>query len=240
MWFNRHKNLAMAVLTGVVAVVLMAGAVWPIYQNANAVLGKIRVKSSELEALTNKVTLLSKLDPAVLQERVTTLDMALPPRKDVLLYLTSIDGLSNDLQLNFGGVSLAPGELSEATSSAGTKKSVSSAGVQSLETEIKILGGEDNVYSFLRTVEEVLPLMQIKGVKVTVLGDNEYSLALTMGMLWAEPATADVKSKITLFGDEEEKYFAQLAGYRRYDQTETETGGTIGKQDLFSTSIPQQ
>lgn len=240
MWFNRHKNLAMAVLTGVVAVVLMAGAAWPIYQNANAVLGKIRTKSSELEALTNKVTLLSKLDPAVLQERVTTLDMALPPRKDVLLYLTSIDGLSNDLQLNFGGVSLAPGELSEATASASTKKSVSSTGVASLETEIKIRGGEDNVYSFLRTVEEVLPLMQIKGVKVTVLGDNEYSLALTMGMLWAEPATADVKSKITLFGDEEEKYFAQLAGYRRYDQTETETGGTIGKQDLFSTSIPQQ
>lgn len=240
MWFNRHKNLAMAVLTGVAAVVLMAGAAWPIYQNANAVLGKIRTKSSELEALTNKVTLLSKLDPAVLQERVTTLDMALPPRKDVLLYLTSIDGLSNDLQLNFGGVSLAPGELSEATASASTKKSVSSTGVASLETEIKIRGGEDNVYSFLRTVEEVLPLMQIKGVKVTVLGDNEYSLALTMGMLWAEPATADVKSKITLFGDEEEKYFAQLAGYRRYDQTETETGGTIGKQDLFSTSIPQQ
>lgn len=240
MWFNRHKNLAMAVLTLVVAVVLMAGVAWPIYQNANAVLGKIRAKSSELEELINKVTLLSKLDPAVLQERVTTLDMALPPRKDVLLYLTSIDGLSNDLQLNFGGVSLAPGELSEATASASTKKNVSSAGVQSLETEIKIRGGEDNVYSFLRTVEEVLPLMQIKGVKVTILGDNEYSMALTMGMLWAEPATTDIKNKITLFGDEEEKYFAQLAGYRRYDQTETESSGTVGKQDLFSTSTPQQ
>lgn len=249
MWINTHKNLAMAIGIGIAAFLLLFIAVIPIYQNASGIMKKINQKSTELEALNTKVTILSQLDQAVLQERVATLDNALPPKKDVLLYLTSVDGLSRELGLTFGGLSLAPGDISEASESGKkpAKNIKALGGLRGLETEIRINGNKDSIYTFLRTIEEVLPLMQIKDVKVTVNPGEQYSLALTLNMLWAEPATVDVKSKITLFGEKEEKYFQQLSGYRKFQASVNMMPNQTPKTDLFapfSTTleklIPQQ
>jgi hypothetical protein len=244
MWLNRHAILAKAMAVGLTAFLLIFLAVLPIYQNASVLLKKIKTKSVELESLTNKVSILSKLDPVVLSDRVSVLDSALPPKKDVLLYLTSIDGLSKELGLTFGGLSLAPGDLTEATGSA--KKSVKTAGLQSLETQIKMSGGEDGVYTFLRTIENVLPLMQIKDIKVSIVGEDQYALSLTLGMLWAEPATLDVKGPVTLFGADEDRYFTQLSEYRRFEAVsiapETNADNTNSLFTPFSVEavIPQQ
>lgn len=232
MWLKRHKTLAMAVGVALAAVALFFIAAIPIYQNASVLLGKIKTKSAELESLTTKVSILSKLDPNVLKERVSVLDSALPPRKDVLLYLTSINGLSNELGLTFGGLSLAPGDVTE--SSASAKTASKSVGLQSLETEIKMSGGEQSIYSFLRTIESVLPLMQIKNIKVSILSGDQFSLSLTLGMLWAEPAIADVKGPVTLFGTEEDKYFTQLSEYRRFEPVLLPAGSESFKSDLFA------
>jgi hypothetical protein len=244
MWITRHKSLATAIAIFTSAVLLIFAAMIPIYQNAGSLLKKIDTKSKELDAMTEKVSVLSQIDPTVLSERVKVLDKALPPKKDILLYLNSIDGLSRELGLTFGGLSLAPGEITEATGSAAaattpaTKKKVqakTAAGLDSLDTEIKMRGGQESVYAFLRTIEDVLPLMQIKDIKVSVLGGDQYTLALTLGMLWAEPVTANVKGPVTLFGAEEDKYFTQLAGYRTFGSTElTENTGSDNKQDLFA------
>ena len=232
MWLTRHKTLAMAIaMSCVVAMIILIAGV-PLYKNASKILTKIKTKSTELESLTAKVSVLSKLDLNVLKDRVVVLDAALPPRKDVLLYLTSIDGLSSELGLTFGGLSLVPGDITESTDSA--KKTTNAGGLQSLETEIKIRGSQENAYTFLRTIESVLPLMQIKNIKVSVLGDDQYSLSLTLAMLWASPAVVDVKGPVTLFGVEEDKYFTQLSEYRRFEAIVTSlTEGGV-KQDLFA------
>jgi len=233
MWFNSHKNLAIAIMIGVGSLLLVFVAILPIYNSASKILKNINKKSIELDSINDKVAILTKLDSNILKERVEVIDRALPPRKDVLLYLNSVDGLSRELGLTFGGLSLAPGEVTEATGAA-KKTTKASGGLQALETEIKMSGGKDSVYSFLRTIEEVLPLMQIKNIKVTVSGDDQYSLTLTLAMLWAEPATADVKSKITLFGETEEKYFSQLSGYRRFESAISFEENSTAKQDLFA------
>lgn len=241
MWINRHKTMATAIAIYSLAFLLLFIAVMPLYRNASSLLGKISTKSKELDAITEKVSVLSQLDPTVLSDRVKVLDNALPPKKDILLYLNSIEGLSRELGLTFGGLSLSPGEITEATGSgtpaAPAKRKVvakTAAGLESLDTEIKMGGGQESIYAFLRTIEEVLPLMQIKDIKVTVLASDQYSLTLTLGMLWAEPATANIKGPVTLFGEEEDKYFTQLAGYRVFSAStlvETESGS---KQDLFA------
>jgi hypothetical protein len=241
MWINRHKTLATAITVYVLAFLLLFVAVVPIYKNANSLLKKIATKSKELETMTEKVSVLSQLDPTVLADRVRVLDNALPAKKDILLYLNSIQGLSSELGLTFGGLSLSPGEITEATGSGTTatpaKRKVAAktaAGLESLDTEIKMSGDQESVYAFLRTIEEVLPLMQIKDIKVAVLGSDQYSLTLTLGMLWAESSTASVKGPVTLFGAEEDKYFTQLASYRVFSApalAETESGT---KQDLFA------
>lgn len=200
--------LGIAVLTATTMVV-------PMYNNASDNLLKVESKKKELESVTNKVTILSKLDPEVLKERVRVLDSALPPRKDVLLYLASIDGLSKDLGLSFGGISLSPGEIGDASESAKTNVAKTN-GLQTLETEIKLSGNKEAVYVFLRTIETVLPLMQIRNIKVTILGADDYALTLTLAMLWADPAVSDVKGQVSLFGTEEDEYFNQLSQYKSY------------------------
>lgn len=232
MWYIRHKSLAIASLIALISIAMIFIAIIPIYQSAFNMLGKIKTKSAELESMTTKVTLLSKLDPSVLDERVSVLNNALPSRKDVLLYLTSINGLSQELGLTFGGLSLTPGDISEATGSA---VRTTTPGLQYLATDIKMGGSKENVYTFLRTIEEVLPLMQIDKIKVSILGDNQYSLDLNLAMLWAPTATIDVKGPVTLFGEEEDKYFSQLSLYRRFDVVAPISPSTpVGKSDLFS------
>lgn len=232
MWVNRHKTLLSALGIWVVCLALIIMAMIPLYRSVSSYSAKIKTKSSELETLTNRVAILSQLDANVLQERVNTLDSALPPRKDVLLYLASINGLSSELGLTFGGISLSPGELNEATGAA--KRAAKPNQLNTLETEIKMRGGQESVYAFLGRIESVLPLMQIKDIKVAILGSDQYALTLNLGMLWAEQTPPDLRGQVTLFGEEEEKYFNQLAEYRRYEPIVYGELPSAQKADLFA------
>ncbi len=235
-WLTKHRNLGMAIGIASATLLLLLLAIMPLYQNTTALFAQIKARTTERDALSTKVSLMSQLDVNVLASRVQTLDQALPPRKDVLTYLVAIDGLSKQLGLSFGGISLAPGDVS--TGSAGTK-GATTAGLQSLDTDIRISGGADSVYTFLRTIEQVLPLMQIKNVKVAVSQDLQYQLSLTLGMLWAPPQTADVKGPVTLFTDQEQQYFTQLSQYTSFSNTASNLmSGTTGKQDVFAPFTP--
>lgn len=238
MWINRHILFTKAILIFFSALVLLYVGVMPIYRNVSLLTKKIENKSSELDAATEKVAILSKLDPVVLAERVKVIDRALPPKKDVLLYLNSIEGLSRELNLIFSGLSLSPGEITEASGAAkpvAKKPPTKKVALETLDTVIKVTGGQNSIYAFLRTIEEVLPLMQIKDVKVSIINGDQFSLTLTLGMLWADPVTTDVKGPVTLFGDEENKYFGMLSSYKTYESIGFATTPTTeGKQDLFA------
>lgn len=233
-WLTRHKTLATAIGVALATIMLVFVAALPIYQSTTTLLSRIQSKTVERDELVNKVSLLSKLDKAVTESRVKTLDAALPPRKDVLLYLSAIDGLSRELGLTFGGLSLAPGDLATGSAQKGAKPV---SGLQTLETAIKVRGGQESIYTFLRTIEQVLPLMQIKDIKVSVLADEQYALSLTLGMLWAESTTADVRGNVSLFGAEEEKYFTDLAAFRQFSAIGSSEGIAFtpgDKSDLFA------
>jgi len=230
--------MARAVAMGSAALLLLVLATIPFFQNASTLSKKITTRKKEADELSKKVTILSGLDQEVLKQRVETLDQALPPKKDVVLYLTAIDGLSKELELNFGGISLSPGEVTEATKSAdkNAKKSKADAlGLHTLDTNVKIDGREESIYSFLKTIENSTPLMQIKDVKVTSQEDGVFSLSLQLGMLWAAADIGQVKGQIELFDSKEEAYFRQLADYRHIKSiaeiAPIDTG--LGKADLF-------
>lgn len=233
MWYKTHDLLAKAIGIGFIAMLLVFVAILPLYQNTTKLLKNINTKTKDLESVTGKVSILSKLDKNVLAERVSTMDAALPPRKDVLLYLNSIDGLSRELGLTLGGLSLSPGNITEASPSGG--KSTSTTGLQTLATEVKVQGNQDGIYTFLRTIENVLPLMQIKDLSVDVAKNDNYTLSLNLGMLWASPVTANLTGAVTLFGETEDKYFNQLASFRKFDALPVPEASIVEpKKDLFA------
>ncbi len=232
-WLVRHRNLAIAIGVMLGTGLLILIATIPILHSVESINSKIETKSNELDKLTSRVAILSKLDKNVLKERVSVLDSALPAKKDVLLYLTAIDGLSREMGLTFGGLSLSPGDLTTASGSAG-KVGAKIGELQNLTTEIKIRGGQESIYSFMRTIEGVLPLMQIRDLKLSIIGDDQYSLALTLGMLWAETPKLDVAGPIELFGEEEERYFSELASYRVFNPiVSTQATSTTTKTNMF-------
>lgn len=234
-----------AVLLVAGTVFILMGVIIPTIRKASEIGGKIRVRSAEEKELVDKVSILSSIDQDLLTSRVEILDLALPPRKDVVLYLSTIDGLSKELGLSFAGISLSPGDVTEASESGEIKaaKAAQKKGLQTLETQIKVDGSKERIYEFLRALENSFPLMQVKEVKVSAAGnDDGYSLSLQLGMLWAPREVGEVKGQVSLFTPEEESYFQQLSRNRRYSSPSFEAGGvnTLGKSDLFSPStLPQ-
>jgi hypothetical protein len=234
----RHQFLARAIgVAGVTVVLLLAGVI-PLVNVISRNAQKIETRDRERQALADKVSILSQLDQNVLQERLRVLDSALPPRKDVVAYLASIDGLSRELGLSFGGLSITPGEVTDRpdTAKKTTAKRVTN-GLQVLDTTIKVKGSESSIYAFLRSVEQALPLMQIEDAKVSGLSAGQFTLSLSLGMLWAPAAPADVKGAVALFNEKEEGYFQTLATYKSYkaDLNDAVIDAVPGgKADLFS------
>lgn len=236
----RHGILVRAAIVSVVTLIILLAITLPFINNVREMSGKIVSKRKENTELADKVSILSGLDQAVLEERVKILDRALPPKKDVVLYLSTIDGLSRELSLSFGGLSLNPGEVTEASGSAGKtvtkgKPKTEAAGLHSLETEIEITGTKENIYTFLRLVEESAPLMQIKDAKVTGTSETAYALSLKLGMLYATTDIKAVKGPITLFDEKEEQYFQDLSKFRSFSllSEAAVTDLELGKSNLF-------
>ena len=235
----RHAMAVKAAAVVLAALTIIIAVAVPLYNSISSVGKKIKSREKEAVELTNRVSILSSLDLEVLKQRIDVLDAALPPKKDVLLYLSAVDGLSRELGLVFAGISLSPGDVTDASGSArasSSKVEESIPGLHTLETDIKMTGNQEAVYTFLRTVEQALPLMQVKDVKVSSSGQDNYSLSLRLGMLWASGNLTDIKGKISLFDEKEEGYFQQLSEYRKFQPiVRDETSGAANtKSNLFA------
>lgn len=244
LWFIRHTFGLRAVVIAALSLGTLFFAGFPIFTNVKNIQQKILSKTKEEAELSTKVSMLSGLDPTILQERMVIIDKALPPTKDVVLYLSTIDGLSRELGLTFNSIKLVPGDVTTGSNEAGAaaeKRSIPT-GLSSLETEITISGSKDRIYSFLRMVEESLPLMQIKDIKISVSEGEQVTLSLQLGMLWASFDPGTVTGQITLFNQKEEEYFQKLAGYPQYtnvDEIDISTDG-LGKVNLFEKATLQE
>ncbi len=235
----RHELAVKAAGVVGAGLVILSVGLWPLFSSAGDHLRKIESRSTELEQLSRKVGLLSQIDQAILKERTRVIKAALPETKDVVAYLQAVDGLSKELGLAFGGITVTPGEVSGAAqkpTSGRTKATRQVSALNVLDTEIKITGNRDGIYAFLRQVEQTLPLMQISDLVVTKIGEDQYSMSLSLGMLWAPTPAIDLKGAITLFNEKEEAYFQRLNTFGSYSGSSNVAGPSLnfGRSDLFS------
>ena len=230
-----HAVLVRAVVVLVATLVLIASGVVPMWGRLREVRGEIDSKSGELEQMSQRAVILNSLDDQVLRDRVVVLDAVLPPSKDVVAYLTALDGLSRDFGLSLGGVSLTPGELATGSASAKQQAPRQSA-LSSLETEVRILGAAESLYGLLRQVEETAPLMLIKDVQMNRVGSGStFLLTLRLSMLYADPlVTGALSGVVSLFTPQEEVLFERVKSFNRYVLSSSVAEGPLGKSDLFA------
>ncbi len=219
------------ILASILVAILIS---YPLLRAASMAQQDLQTKSAKADALSNEAVFLTGIDKEVLAQRLHILDLTLPPGKDVLLYLATIDGLSRELGLSFKGIQLAPGEL--ATASAKAKSTTNVAGVRTLDTQLTIAGNYQSIFSFLRAIEDTAPLMRVKDVKVSRTSGDSFNLSLMLEMLYADVASAEVvKGKSVLFDDTEEALMTQLSQLRTYAESASPSGViNIGKSDLFT------
>lgn len=231
----RHQVGLKGVGVALAAFLILMVGLWPLFKSAGEMLRKINTRQKEADALSQKVAILSQIDQDVLKQRTQVIKQALPETKDVISYLNAVDGLSRELGLSFGGITIAPGEVGSAQPSGKSGKSSRTVGnLNVLDTDIKITGNRDGIYAFLRQVEQTLPLMQVTDVSVTSVSDGLYNMSLSLGMLWSPTPQTDLKGAITLFTEKEEEYFQKLSGFRTYSTTVPTIGNSpAGKANLF-------
>lgn len=234
----RHQIAFKAVGVLAATVVILLIGLWPLFKSAGALLRKIETRGKEEEALSKKVAILTQIDQQVLKERTKIIKAALPETKDVIAYLGAVDGLSKELGLSFGGITVAPGDVSGESQKSGSGRSKNTRKVallNVLDTDIKITGTRDGIYAFLRQVEQTLPLMQVSDVVVTKLEEDLYSMTLSLGMLWAPTPTIDLKGAISLFTEKEEDYFQKLNVFKTYSGSSVAESSLVneGRVDLF-------
>lgn len=230
-----HSSLMSAILVLVVSVVLLTFGVVPMWNRLFDARSQQETAQQELDQLSQKVVILASLDDSILQERVTVLDRVLPPTKDVVAYLTAVDGLSRDFGLSLGGVSLSPGDISTSSADVAQRKQ---SGLSALETEVRILGDSDAIYGFLRQIESTAPLMLVKDVEMNPLGTGQsFLLTVRLAMLYADPlASGSLKGVVSLFSASEDRLFETLRGFRRYTLAPSAGELPSGTSDLFSPS----
>lgn len=234
---RKHTDLAKAVLLYFASVLIIIIAVIPIFNNANSARRELVADKKTLDDVTNKVVILTGLDSVVLDSRLSELNRILPARKDIVSYLVTLDGLSRDLDLSLGSISLTPGDVSDASHSAETSDgSRRVASLSVIESEVSIDGDEDDIYEFLRNIEEVAPLMQVKDTSVTRV-DELFTLKLRLGMLYSEEGvSSDLKGVVSIFTPEEERLFEQIQRLRRYSlegEPALESAEGVGIDSLF-------
>lgn len=235
----RHQMAVRGGLVCLTVLVIILVGLLPLFRSAGETLRKIETRQKEESTLSQKVAILSQIDQEVLRERAQVIKAALPEKKDVIAYLSAIDGLSKELGLSFGGITISPGDVTtnatktETSKSNKNKRTVGQLNI--LDTDIKITGTRDGIYAFLRQVEQTLPLMQVSDVVVGKIADDQYSLSLSLGMLWSPTPASDLKGAISLFNEKEENYFQRLNAFRTYTgSTVDSTTANVGKENLFS------
>ncbi len=234
----RHQVALRGAMVVAAAVLMLLLGLLPLINSTRALTAKITTREKDLDTLSQKVAVLNKIDQSVLKERTAIIKQALPETKDVIAYLRAVDGLSRELGVSFGGITVSPGEIT-GNSAEVSKKSRSQqrkiSQLDVLDTNIKVTGNRDGIYAFLRQVEQTLPLMQVADVSVSRVEDDVYTMSLSLGMLWASSAANDLKASIELFTEKEEESFSKLHTFRSYsDQTyNTAESTTTPRTDLF-------
>ena len=240
LWMHYHYFLSRAILVAGASVFLILVGVIPMISRFKQTRVALTKEKEKLETLSQKVVVLDNLDLRILKDRLELVNRVLPPSKNVVIYLNTLDLLAKELGLSLGDVSLSPGLIYEKESKQTKKQSVVKGKEkwQTLETEVRIIGSQENIYAFLRRVEGLAPLMVIKDVQVSRVeeGSDNFILSLKLGMIYAEPKVERiVGQQIKLLSDEDERLVETLKSLRSYPlEVNTSTPTLLrNKADLF-------
>lgn len=178
---------------------------------------ELAVEKEKLACLTEKISILERLNESQLEQRVLLTERALPSRKAIAEILSAVSALTNETGVTLTEFNISPGRWVS----------------EELETIICYLGvsGEDyeRLESFIKALHQTLPVVRVIGFNIerdeAILEVETYSSPLPKSLGLFDTPLPQLSSA-------EEKAYQEVVGFQSFSE-ENLAPLPVGKEDLF-------
>lgn len=160
LWVTRRK-LVYTVGLVVLGLGLVAFAIYPQIQESLALNTKYSKQAPTLTKLKSKLVELQSIDSTEEYSQASIVNSALPSRKPLLEFLTSLNTIAVKNNISVTNFELTPGNISTDSADTTTSKSKVNTDVDSMELDLEIEGSFDELQQFLLDIERISPFTTI-------------------------------------------------------------------------------
>ena len=224
------------VIVGVVIAGFLLGVI-PAARSLSMVYTQSRSLTTEIDALSQKVTVLSSLDVDSLKQNLRDFLAAVPTEKNVPSLFTTLENLASQ-----NGVSLLDVTMSTIggiASDSGKSGRTDASGAQLVRFSASIEGTMDNVRQLFQTLIAVRRLLAVRSFDMTINGTGTVTAKLEMETYFA-PLPKELGSaagRIEVLNEKEEGVIAKVSAFPNLGQVAELPPPSLGgpvKADPFS------
>lgn len=235
-WITRRK-LVYTVALAALALGLIVFAIYPQIQESLALNTEYNREEPKVEKLQAKLQQLQSIDSTEEFAQKDVVDSALPSKKPLLEFLTSLNSIAIANNITVGNFELSPGTISTQSADTDTRtRSQQNAVVDTLDLELEIEGSFDQLQQFLLDIEKISPFTTItklslgQGASAADRGtDREIQAKLsTSTYFFTQSIKATIDAPLPKLTALDRNVLAALSEFQNYDlpvQTEIVGGG---------------
>lgn len=161
LWITRRK-LVYTVTLVALGLGIIGFAIYPQIQESLALNTEYNRELPKVEKLQAKLAQLQSIDSTEEFAQKDVVDSALPSKKPLLEFLTSLNSIAIANNITVGNFELSPGQISTDSADADTRtRSQQNASVDTLDLELEIEGSFDQLQQFLLDIEKISPFTTI-------------------------------------------------------------------------------
>jgi Tfp pilus assembly protein PilO len=155
---------------------------------------QLKRTSRKVEELKTKHLLLSSLDEEELKQRAKTAVKALPEDKDIPIILQSLREAVTEPGFLIEELAFSPGKIEKDEEEGAKNKRI-----EELPIKVTVIGNSDNLLDLFSSLEQRLPLYEIRDSKISNLGraGNRLRLELSVLTFYSPPVKTKNIDKIT-------------------------------------------
>lgn len=159
-WITRRK-LVYTVAMAALGLGLIAFAIYPQIQESLDLQAKYSKEHPKFEKLQAKLADLRSIESTTEYAQADIVNAALPSRKPLLEFLTSLNSIAVANNIVVGNFELNPGQISTESADTNARAPQAAGAVDMLELELEIEGSFDELQQFLLDIEKISPFTTI-------------------------------------------------------------------------------
>lgn len=252
LFMRRRRFLTISIISWIAMTVLTIAVIVPQVQKILETRSEMATVQEKLDADTSFVTSLQALNSSDISKANVVLSASLPQEKPVLPLLYSLNRLAASAQVSVSEFEISPGLLGTGSGKLDDSRAGSTIDPQlaALPLRMNVAGGFENLSTFFKSLDFVLPLIQIRSIEFstdrrdasTATSSAQYNAKVELSTLYmkAKPPTG-VETTIANLSQSDlaliEKLSSSFAQREADNAAQVVEASAAGRTNLFV--IPQ-